>query len=116
MRVNTKAAALIIVLVMAVLTLTGCARGARKASVLLDTETLYIEQQGTETRVYDRAGGAAYTYTTHRTRKETGTAARITEAATKTETETITIQTAHGLIIVSDKTTGQTFYIKGGRP
>lgn len=113
MKTRAKAAALIVVLVMALCSFTGCARGARKAAVLLDTETLYIEQQGTETRIYDRAGGAAYTYEIHRTKKATGTAAQITEAATTTDTGSITIQTAYGLIIVTDKTTGRTFYIKG---
>lgn len=115
MKRKTKAAAVILALIMAVFALTGCTESAPAAITLYDTESLYIERQGAETRVYDRVGGADYTFTSHRVRAAKGTAAQIREAQTSTDTDTIQIKTVYGLIIVTDKTTGTTLYIKGTR-
>ena len=113
MKRKHKAAAFIIALVMAVFALTGCTESKPAAITLYDTETLYIEREGAETRVYDRVGGADYTFTSHRVKASTGTAAQIREATTGADTDTIQIKTVYNLIIVTDKTTGTTLYIKG---
>jgi hypothetical protein len=115
MKRKTKAAAVLLALVMAVFALTGCTKTAPAAITLYDTETLYIEREGAETRVYDRVGNADYTFTSHRVRAGQGTAAQISEAKTTTETDTIKLQTVYGVIIVTDKTTGTTLYVKGAR-
>ena len=110
-----RAAALLLALVMALFALTGCTKTAPATITLYDTESLYIERQGAETRVYDRVGGADYTFTSHRVRAAKGTAAQISEAKTTADTDTIKIQTVHGLIIVTVKDTGTTLYIKGAQ-
>ena len=112
---RSKAAAVLLALAMALFALTGCTDRTPAAITLYDTESLYIERQGAETRVYDRVGGADYTFTSHRVRAAKGTTARIREAQTSTDTDTIQIKTVYGLIIVTDKTTGTTLYIKGTR-
>ena len=113
MKRKHRAAAFIIALVMAVFTLTGCTDQTPAATTLYDSETLYIERQGAETRVYDRVGGADYTFTSHRVKAGQGTAAQIREATTTADTDTIQLKTVYNLIIVTDKTTGTTLYIKG---
>ena len=112
MTARNKAAAVLLALVMAVFALTGCTKTAPAVITLYDTETLYIEREGAETRVYDRVGNADYTFTSHRVRAGQGTAAQISEAKTTADTDTLTIQTVHGLIIVTSKATGETIYIK----
>lgn len=106
---KSKAIPPVIALVMAVLALTGC---AEQKYTMYDTETLYVEREGAQTRVYDRVGGAAYTFTSHRVKKDKGTAAQVSEATTTADTSTIKIQTIYGLIIVTDKTTRETLYIR----
>ena len=113
MKRTTKAAAVLLALVMAVFALTGCTKTAPATITLYDTESLYIERQGAETRVYDRVGGADYTFTSHRVKAGQGTAAQIREASTTASTDTVEIKTVYNLIIVTDKTTGTTLYIKG---
>ena len=115
MKRKTKAAAVILALVMAVFALTGCTDRTPATITLYDTESLYIERQGAETRVYDRVGGADYTFTSHRVRAAQGTAAQIREATTTADTDTIEIKTVYGLIIVTEKATGTTLYIQGAR-
>ena len=115
MKRKHKAAAVILALVMAVFALTGCTKTAPAAITLYDTESLYIERQGAETRVYDRVGGADYTFTSHRVKAGQGTAAQIREASTTADTDTVEIKTVYNLIIVTDKTTGTTLYIQGAR-
>jgi hypothetical protein len=100
---------------MALFALTGCTKGEADILTLHDTESLYIERQGAETRVYDRIGEAQYTFTSHRARVKKGDPAQIIkEADTTADTDTITIQTVHGLIIVTDKTAGTTYFIRQG--
>lgn len=104
--------AVILALVMAVFAFTGCAGAQKGAITLYDSETLYIEREGAETRIFDQAGGTAYTITSHLVRVPADPAAQVGEATTRVETDTIRLQTVHGLIIVTDKTTGKTLYIK----
>ena len=115
MKRTTKAAAVLLALVMAVFALTGCTKTAPAAITLYDTETLYIERQGAETRVYDRVGGGQYTFTSHRVKADQSAAAQIREASTTASTDTVEIKTVYNLIIVTDKTTGTTLYIQGAR-
>lgn len=112
---RNKAAALLLALVMAVFALTGCTKTTSEVLTLYDSTGLKIERQGAETRIYDLEGEAEYTFTSHRVRAAKGTAAQISEAKTTADTDTITIQTVHGLIIVTLKDTGTTLYIKGAR-
>ncbi len=113
MKRKHKAAAVLLALVMAVFALTGCTKTAPATITLYDTESLYIERQGAETRVYDRIGGADYTFTSHRVKTDGSPAAQIREATTTADTDTIQLKTVYNLIIVTDKTTGTTLYIKG---
>lgn len=107
-RLKAAAAALVLALF-----LTGCTTG--EAITLHDTSTLYIEREGDITRIVDRAGDDTYTLKTVRQHRQTGTAAQISEATTTADTDTLRLQTVGGLIIVTDKTTGTTLYIKGAR-
>ena len=111
---KSKAAALLLALVMALFALTGCTDTASEVLTLYDANGFKIERQGAETRIYDLEGGADYTFTSHRVRVDkSNPAAQISEAKTTADTDTITIQTVHGLIIVTSKATGTTLYIKG---
>ena len=112
---RNKAAAVLLALVMAVFALTGCTKTTNEVLTLYDSTGLKIERQGAETRIYDLEGEAEYTFTSHRVRAAKGTAAQISEAKTTADTDTVTIQTVHGLIIVTEKATGTTLYIKGAR-
>lgn len=112
---RNKAAALLLALVMALFALTGCTNDKGEVLTLYDANGLKIEREGVETRIYDLEGEAEYTFTSHRVRAAKGTAAQISEAKTTADTDTITIQTVHGLIIVTLKDTGTTLYIKGAR-
>ena len=110
---TTKAVAVLLALVMAVFALTGCTKSEADILTLYDANGLKIEREGAQTRIYDLEGDAEYTFTTHRQRVKAGTVAQVTEARTTADTDTIKIQTAHGLIIVTSKASGTTLYIKG---
>lgn len=113
---HSKAAAVLLALIMAVFALTGCNRGEADILTLYDSNGLKIERQGAETRIYDLEGGADYTFTSHRARVKGGNAANyVQNAQTTADTDTVTIQTVYGLIIVTEKATGTTLYIKGAR-
>lgn len=105
-----KAAAVLLALVMALFALTGCTNDAGKVFTLYDGNGLKIEREGVETRIYDLEGEAEYTFTSHRVKKSA--AEPVKEAQTTTDTDTIKIQTVHGLIIVTSKATGETIYIE----
>lgn len=107
---RSKVAAVLLALVMALFALTGCTNDAGKVFTLYDGNGLKIEREGVETRIYDLEGEAEYTFTSHRVKKSA--AEPVKEAQTTTDTDTITIQTVHGLIIVTSKATGETIYIK----
>lgn len=110
---RSKAAAVLLALVMALFALTGCTNDAGKVFTLYDGNGLKIEREGVETRIYDLEGEAEYTFTSHRVKKSA--AEPVKEAQTTTDTDTIKIQTVHGLIIVTSKATGTTIYIKGAK-
>ena len=110
---RSKAAAVLLALVMVLFALTGCTNDAGKVFTLYDGNGLKIEREGVETRIYDLEGEAEYTFTSHRVKKSA--AEPVKEAQTTTDTDTIKIQTVHGLIIVTSKATGTTLYIKGAR-
>lgn len=110
---RSKAAAVLLALAMALFALTGCTNDAGKVFTLYDGNGLKIEREGIETRIYDLEGEAEYTFTSHRVKKSA--AEPVKEAQTTTDTDTIKIQTVHGLIIVTSKATGTTIYIKGAK-
>ena len=110
---KSKITALLLALVMAVFALTGCTKAQQGIYTLYDANGLKIEREGVQTRIYDLEGNAEYTFTTHRVKKSA--AEPVKEAQTTTDTDTITIQTVHGLIIVTSKATGTTLYIQGAR-
>ena len=107
---KSKVTALLLALIMAVFALTGCTKAQQGIYTLYDANGLKIEREGAQTRIYDLEGDAEYTFTAHRVRKST--AEPVKEAQTTADTDTITIQTVHGLIIVTSKATGETIYIK----
>lgn len=108
-REKSKAAAVIAALALIALILTGCT--AQKGAVILyESNTLKIEREAAETRVFDLTDGATYTFTARRVKKAD---VKPVQAATVTaDTETINIQTVYGLIIVTEKATGKTLYVK----
>ena len=110
MNARNRTAALFIALIMAIFLLTGCKETA--PATLYDAGNVYIECAGRKTTVYDRAGNAEYIFTLRPVRKK---AARISGTRTTADTDTIKLQTVYGLIIVTDKSTGKTIYIKGVR-
>ena len=116
MRTKTvyRLAAFIVSLAPAAVFLVGCTSTRQDAVTLYETDTLKIERQGAETRIYDLVGDSEYTFTAHRTRVKKDAAQDVKEASTTTNTDTITIQTVHGIIIVTDKASGKTLYIKTG--
>lgn len=107
---KSKVFALMLALTMAVFALTGCTNSKGEVLTLYDANGLKIEREGAQTRIYDLEGDAEYTFTTHRVKKST--AEPVKAAQTTADTDTITIQTVHGLIIVTSKATGTTLYIK----
>lgn len=114
MKKQTKAAAVLLALVMAVFALTGCTKTEADILTLYDANGLKIEREGAQTRIYDLEGEAEYTFTSHRVHVKRGNAAQYVQAAqTTADTDTVTIQTVYGLIIVTSKATGETIYIKG---
>lgn len=105
-------AAAAICLLAAVFALVSCATATAKEITIHDTETLKIAQSGHITTVYDLAGNAEYSFITRRVRTQPGAAENVRQAATQTETETIRIQTVYGILIITDKTTGEVVYIR----
>lgn len=98
---SAKAAAALCLLLCA-----GCIRS--EPVTLLETENIIVERSGTETRVYDRTGHV-YTFTRGRGRSAGG-AYRTAETAV--ETDTIKLQTVYGLIVIEDRQSNETYYIK----
>lgn len=72
---------------------------------------LTVERTGRRTSIYDGISGREYTYTMKRARRTTdaNTAHR---ARTSTDTDTLTIQTAQGVLIVTVKGTGDTLIFR----
>lgn len=112
MRTKTihRLAAFAVVLALA-FACVGCAKEQPEAVVLYDTETVCIERQGADTRIYDRVGDSVYTLTAHRTRVKKDAAQAVQEDRISTVTDTITISTVHNIIIVTTAD-GKTLYIR----
>ena len=91
--------------------LTGCSKPEPQTETLYSSDSVKVERTGSQTVVYDLAGGAEYTFTSHRTRqRKSDNTARA--ATTTADTETIRLQTVYNLIILEDKPAEQTYYIK----
>lgn len=106
-----RLAAFIIILAMAAVFLVGCTGTQQDAVTIYETDTLKIERQGAETRIYDLVGDSEYTFTAHRTKVKKDAAQNVQEAKTTANTDTIEIKTVHGIIIVTTAD-GKTVYIK----
>ena len=88
---------------------------AEEAVVLFDTATCKITLDGAQTAVEDKTTGARYEYTT--TRKLTTKQPTLEQmqarciARTSVNTDTMEILIAGGLLVVTDKTAEQTYYL-----
>lgn len=113
MRTKTvyRLAAFIVSLAMAAVFLVGCTDAQQDAVTVYETDTLKIERQGAETRIYDLVGDSEYTFTTHRTRVKKDAAQDAQEARISTATDTITISTVYNIIIVTTAD-GKTLYVR----
>lgn len=115
----------IVCLVFAVM-LAGCAatpetptssptEAAEEAVVLFDTDTCKIVLDGAQTTVEDKTTGSTYSYTTKKTYSETPPTLEQMQARciarTSANTDTVKIELAGALIVVTDKITGQVYYI-----
>ena len=88
---------------------------AEEAVVLFDTATCKITLDGAQTAVEDKTTGARYEYTT--SRKLTTKQPTLEQlqsrciARTSVNTDTMEILIAGGLLVVTDKTAEQTYYL-----
>lgn len=100
-----RAISAFVAVVLFAVILAGCIAQPR---MLVDTDTLQIVTHGAYTTVSDLAGGATYQYMTVRIKRTDAP----TEAATATDTATITIVLLpHGGFEIADKTSGKTYTI-----
>ena len=94
---------------------TEAAEATPEAVTLFDTDTLKIVLEGAETTVTDKATGTEYSYTTSGTYSATPpTLAQLQArciARTSADTDTLRIEIAGALIVVTDKATEQVYYI-----
>lgn len=83
---------------------------------LFDTDTLEITLEGTQTRIQDKMSGNEYSFTT--TRKYSTDPLTLEQmqarclARTSTDTDTVKIEIAGALLVVTDRTSGEVFYIQ----
>lgn len=91
------------------------AQATPEAVTLFDTATLKIVLEGAETTITDKTTGTEYGYTT--TRKLTTQQPTLEQmqarciARTSANTDTVKIELAGALIVVTDKTAEQTYYL-----
>lgn len=83
---------------------------------LFDTDTLEITLEGTQTRIQDKTSGNVYSFTT---KKKYSTDPLTLEqmqarciARTSADTATLKIEIAGGVLVVTDRVTGQTYFIQ----
>ena len=94
---------------------TASAQATPEAVTLFDTSTVKIVLEGAETTVTDKPTGTEYGYTT--TRKISTQQPTLEQmqarciARTSANTDTVKIELAGALIVVTDKATGQVYYI-----
>lgn len=83
--------------------LVGC--GNREAVTLLETDAVIVTQQGRTTTVTDRTNGEQYTFTQRRVKRPQNAAEAQQRmiARTAVDTDAITIQTVHDMLIVTVK-------------
>lgn len=103
--------AMVLAVVVLALTLAGCAR-RREPVTIWSSDTLRIEREGCTFRIHDLAGGGSYTLGITHIKRTPGITQEVQTARSLVDTETITIETAHKLIIVTDKASGKTLYIR----
>lgn len=88
---------------------------AEEAVVLFDTDTCKIVLDGAQTTVEDKSTGSTYSYTTSRTYSATPPTLEQLQARciarTSADTDTLRIEIAGALIVVTDKATEQVYYI-----
>lgn len=94
---------------------TEAAQATPEAVTLFDTSTVKIVLEGKETTITDKSTGTEYSYTT--TRKISTQQPTLEQiqarciARTSANTDTLKIELAGALIVVTDKDTGQVYYI-----
>lgn len=94
---------------------TEAAQATPEAVTLFDTSTVKIVLEGAETTVTDKATGSTYSYTTKKTYSETPPTLEQLQsrciARTSADTDTLRIEIAGALIVVTDKAAEQVYYI-----
>ena len=98
-----KRIAILILTAALIASLVGC--GNREAVTLLETDAVIVTQQGRTTTVTDRTNGEQYTFTQHRIKRPQNAAEAEQRmiARTAVDTDTITVQTVHNMLIVTVK-------------
>ena len=81
------------------------------SAVLYESDALRIEREGARTHIFDLIGNETYTFTAKRVKKSG--ADRAKTARETANTETVTIKTVYDLIIVTEKSSGKTLYVRG---
>lgn len=83
---------------------------------LFDTDTLEITLEGTQTRIQDKTSGNVYSFTT---KKKYSTDPLTLEqmqarciARTSTDTSSLKIEIAGGVLVVTDRIANQTYFIQ----
>lgn len=83
---------------------------------LFDTDTLEITLEGTQTRIQDKTSGNEYSFTT--TRKYSTDPLTLEQmqarciARTSTDTSSLKIEIAGGVLVVTDRIANQTYFIQ----
>lgn len=102
-----KKIAAVILLLALLITATGC-RSMERVTIYQD-ESIAVDRQGRTTYITETKTGN--TFSCKQTRTRSTSDART--ASTGTNTDTISIKTVFNIVIVDEKDTGQTIYIKG---
>ena len=98
-------------LICLVFALTACGTETGGIETLYEGNALKIEREGAITRIYDLAGGGEYSFTAHRARVKKEATNIVKTANTINTTDTISIKTVHGIIIVT-AADGETLYVR----
>ena len=79
---------------------------------ILETDTLILEREGLRLHVRDLESGETFTIKPVRVRKTGQDSAGLRPVRSLVQTETILIETAPGVVIVTQKHTGQQFAVR----
>ena len=94
---------------------TEAAQATPEAVTLFDTSTVKIVLEGAETTVTDKSSGSEYSFTTSKTYTVAPPTLEQLQARciarTSANTDTVKIELAGALIVVTDKATGEVYYI-----